>query len=71
MPIDPILMLIPVLSTAAILILAALALVRVTRSHVLGTPRVLWVLLIIFVPVLGPVCWFLVGPDPKEAKENN
>ena len=70
MPIDPIAALVPVIGSAVILILAALALVRVARSHVVGIARVLWVLLLLFVPVVGTICWFLVGSGPQVEKGN-
>lgn len=31
------------------------------RDHVRNLPKPLWLFLIVIVPILGPVCWFLFG----------
>jgi hypothetical protein len=49
---------------AAHVVLLALALISclsADRQHIRALPRLLWVPLIVLVPVLGPVAWFVLG----------
>ncbi|WP_395405105.1 PLDc N-terminal domain-containing protein [Arthrobacter sp. UC242_113] len=48
--------------------MAALISIARNRSHASGG-RVVWALVVLVLPVLGPVAWFLVGrraPSPSE-----
>lgn len=45
-----------------ILILDIWAIVRVVKSGASTGAKVLWVVLIILLPVLGLILWFLLGP---------
>jgi hypothetical protein len=57
---------------AAQLVLFVLALISVlSADRVRNAPRALWVLLIVLVPLLGPVAYFLWGrttPAPQEGR---
>lgn len=41
------------------------AIVSVVQSGISTGKKVLWILLILFLPVLGFVLWFLLGPRGK------
>ena len=41
------------------------AIVSVVQSALSTGKKVLWILLILFLPVLGFILWFLVGPRGK------
>lgn len=49
-----------------ILILDIWAIINVVNSNASTGSKVLWVLLILFLPVVGLIAWFLLGPKkPK------
>ncbi len=53
-----------VLPTLVLLVLTIYALVdciQTEESRQRNLPKVLWLLLILLFPVVGPVCWFLAG----------
>lgn len=41
------------------------------RERVRGLPRWAWVLVILFVPVIGPVLWLLVGRGGRAGRASN
>ena len=44
------------------LVLLVLALVQIARtSELSSTGRAIWVLIVLFVPIVGPVVWFSIG----------
>jgi hypothetical protein len=43
------------------------ALLNLRRSHVRGTARALWAIWIVGAPVVGPLSYFIVGPDTPRA----
>ncbi len=43
-------------------LLSLVALLALRRSHVTGIPQVLWALLIVAIPVLGALAFFIVRP---------
>ena len=44
------------------LVLLVLALVQIARTPELSsTGRAIWVLIVLFVPIVGPVVWFSIG----------
>ncbi len=45
-----------------IFILDVWAIINVIQSHESGIAKVIWTLVIIFLPVLGLIVWFFVGP---------
>ena len=42
------------------------AVIQVAQSSASGTAKLLWILVMLFLPVLGVIIWFLLGP--KSAK---
>lgn len=47
----------------ALSIYAAIDSLLTDRSRVRGLPKALWVIVILLLPVIGAVLWFLVGKD--------
>lgn len=45
-----------------LLLLPVLALVDIVRKGVVGPSRVLWIIIILFVPILGSILYFLMRP---------
>jgi hypothetical protein len=45
-----------------LLVIFILALVRLLQSRVEPATKIVWLLLIIFLPGLGPILYFLIGP---------
>ncbi len=50
-----------------VLILDVVALVKLLQSGADSTTKILWALLIILLPILGMVLYFLMGPGRKRA----
>lgn len=51
----------------ALVVLALISCLSAERSAVRAMPRVLWVLVILLLPIIGPSLWFLAGrPRPQE-----
>ncbi|MWV16883.1 hypothetical protein F3I16_12610 [Pseudomonas sp. L-22-4S-12] len=50
------------LLSLAILVLDIWAIINVVKSHAQTPMKVVWVLLIVFLPVLGLIIWALAGP---------
>ena len=48
-----------------ILILDIIAIIKVASSRVSLFAKVLWALLILFLPVLGLIIWFFIGPKGR------
>ncbi|PTN12780.1 PLDc N-terminal domain-containing protein [Nitrosomonas aestuarii] len=46
-----------------LLILNVWAIVKVAQSHASTGTKVLWIVLILLLPVLGLILWFLLGPS--------
>lgn len=49
------------LGALLILVIAVLAVVDVLRSDRDSERKVIWILIIILLPLLGPLCWYLVS----------
>lgn len=48
------------------LVALVVALVQIRRAPSLSsTARVIWVLIVLFAPIAGPVIWFLLGKRPQ------
>ncbi|MCI4444785.1 MAG: PLDc N-terminal domain-containing protein [Candidatus Aminicenantes bacterium] len=47
------------------LILFIVALVDILKSEFAGNDKLIWILLIIFLPLLGPILYFLIGRKNK------
>ena len=50
----------------AILVLDVVAVVSLLRSRADTTTRVLWILLIVLLPLLGMLLYFLAGPGRRQ-----
>jgi len=46
----------------AILVLDVWAIVRVMQTNATTGTKVLWIVVILVLPVLGPILWYLFGP---------
>ncbi|MEX0738956.1 MAG: PLDc N-terminal domain-containing protein [Pseudohongiella sp.] len=44
------------------LIVVIWAIIQVAQSSASGTAKLLWILLMLFLPVAGVIIWFLLGP---------
>jgi sorbitol-specific phosphotransferase system component IIC len=54
--------LVVILIVVALVILAVVALVGVVRAQRASlSDRLLWVLIVVFLPLIGPLLWFFVG----------
>lgn len=42
-----------------------IALVDILRSDFKGNDKLIWILVVIFVPFLGPLCYFFIGRNQK------
>ena len=61
-----------VLFTVAMFAASLIALVDIVSrddSQVRGLPKLVWVLLVVFVPLLGSALWFIVGHDWSTPRE--
>ena len=53
-------------SLALVAILAVVAIVQLVRAKaVAGVEAAIWVLMILALPVIGPIAWFAVRPDRR------
>ncbi len=48
-------------------VLDIIAIVSILKSSADGTTKLLWCILVIFLPVLGMILYFLMGPGRKAA----
>jgi len=44
------------------LIVVIWAILQVAQSSASGTAKILWIVLMLFLPVIGVILWFLLGP---------
>jgi len=51
-------------------ILALVDIVTRDESQVRGLPKLVWVLLVVFLPLVGSVLWFIVGHDWGAVRES-
>ena len=49
----------------ALTIFALVDVIFIDRFRVRGIPKGLWIVVIIFIPVVGPILWLTVGRGPK------
>jgi hypothetical protein len=47
-------------------IFSIIALLALRRSHITGTSQALWALLVVAIPILGALAFFLVKPGEKD-----
>jgi hypothetical protein len=50
-----------------ILIADIYAIVKIIQSSAPGLHKLLWIVLIVFVPVLGLIAWYFMGPGGRSA----
>jgi len=50
---------------ALVLLLPLIALIDIIRSEFEGNNKLLWVLIVLFLPFLGSILYFLLGRDQK------
>lgn len=43
------------------------AIIQVAQSSASGMAKLVWILLMLFLPVLGVIIWFLLGPKAAKA----
>jgi len=51
------------------MLLPVLAIIDIFRSKYEGNDNIMFVLVVIFVPVIGPILYFILGPARKIKKE--
>ena len=44
-----------------VLVLDIICILQVTQSSMDSTKKLLWILIIILLPILGPILWLLIG----------
>jgi len=44
------------------LIIVIWAIIKVAQSSAGGVQKLLWILILLFLPILGLILWFLLGP---------
>lgn len=49
-----------------ILILDIFAIIKIIQSSASGTEKILWILGVLFFPVVGLIVWFFAGPGGKK-----
>ena len=54
----------------ALIIFALVDLIRSDESQVKYLPKMGWVLVIVFLPVIGSIVWLVIGKDRGRATEN-
>ena len=57
------------LVVVALSIYAAIDSLMADRSRIRGLPKALWVLIILLLPLIGPVLWFTIGKDRGSRRE--
>jgi len=50
------------------LIIIIWAIIQVAQSSASGVVKLLWILLLLFVPLLGLIMWLLLGPRPRKTR---
>ena len=53
----------PFLIYAAITIYSIVDIALIERDRVKGVPKIVWVIIVIVIPIVGPVLWFLLGRE--------
>jgi hypothetical protein len=51
------------LVAAAMLIFAVIDLIRIENERVRALPKTLWVVIVILLPIIGPILWFIIGRE--------
>jgi hypothetical protein len=53
----------PFLIAAGVLIYTVVDIALIDRTRVKGLPKILWIVVVIVLPVIGAVLWFLLGRE--------
>ncbi|HEV7742580.1 MAG TPA: PLDc N-terminal domain-containing protein [Pseudolysinimonas sp.] len=53
----------PFLIYAAITIYSIVDIALIERDRVKGLPKILWILIVVVIPIVGAVLWFLLGRE--------
>ena len=53
----------PFLIYAALTIYSVVDIALIERDRVKGVPKILWILVVIVIPIVGAVLWFLLGRE--------
>lgn len=53
-----------------VMIVALVDIIRRDDSQVKYLPKIVWVLLVVIVPVVGSIVWFIVGHDWGQARQS-
>mgnify|MGYP003378389207 CR=1 FL=1 len=56
----------PIVLEIALLIYALIDLLQADQRRIRNLPKLVWMLLVIFIPFLGPLAWFLAGRPTRE-----
>ena len=57
--------LLPWLVTVALTVYAVVDCIQTDDSRVRNLPKVLWILLVLLFPLVGPIAWLLAGRPPR------
>lgn len=57
--------LLPWLLTVALTVYAVVDCIQTDDSRVRNLPKLMWILLVLLFPLVGPIAWFLAGRPPK------
>lgn len=53
----------PFLIYAAVTIYAIVDIALIEGTRVKGLPKILWIVIVLVIPIVGPVLWFLLGRE--------
>jgi len=51
-----------------VLILDIFAIIKIAQSSESTVKKILWALLVFFLPIIGLIIWFIAGPGDKKLK---
>lgn len=47
------------------MLLPLIALIDILRNEFTGSNKIIWVLVVLLFPILGPILYFIIGPGQK------
>lgn len=60
----------PFIVTVVLLVAALVDVIRIDASRVRGLPKPVWAIIVVVVPIVGPVVWFFAGREPLRRRNN-
>lgn len=60
----------PFIITVVLLVAALVDVIRIDASRVRGLPKPVWAIIVVVVPIVGPVVWFFAGREPLRRRNN-